>query len=1027
MKQQHLEKMALFPKFVSILILVSCVCATGLALDYRPCTADESSAPPSVLRLILKPDGLLGDYNQWAVSSGDKLGAILNEAEFVYPLTGGSPQYFTFQNAPEEIQGKILATRLWVRAKGHDTGKKVRRDLRLDYCDPGNGNRFKQKIMVSDAYEYYYAEWEVNPQTRGPWQWNDVNNWHGGVASGYPSSSPGGVPTGANVSTLWLEVIFSSDGQGTYLTHVPVFSGVTEHQIKVWCRASNEATVTVRYSKSETIAKDPEGYVLGNDYWERQPDAPPSGKNDYTCITTAAGLDSDTTYYFTFLVDGIPVHVFETSGFYEYSHTDPWLEADHPYWSSLPRCATFPSSENTEAFEFVFGADNHPVGLNYSLFAQMTRGGRNPRFLIDLGDHYGINSDEKEGLDQDVQGGGGGKSPLWPSYKRRRGFSAWGRHLTYHVLRKMPLFRIWSDHDYVGNNSDKCGDMDGTNNRTYNAYDAFIDYTPMPELGDGPGDKAAGDGDLVFVASEGDATTVTQDPSVNDGLDFTDAGVYPGQVVYDLTTGCYAVITDVVSSTTIHTTGLSSRWFGGGQEIRIKRGGLWYGFKYGSLAEFFCIDTRYKRDPNCAETICPTPCGGDMLDGTQFGVTPKASGDSLDVVNGLTISIPVTYWDNRTAEVVRGDVVTNVTDGSCTLIDGVFGRQITLRDQIFDGTWQAWEIRESGASDHRQDGDTNEMARARNIAAGHVQREWLVQHVNNSAARWKFICSELPFLSDEMKSSDKWADYDPLDAQRDYLKSKITAPHVLWLCGDRHLAALNRDTSEDNPWPEACCGLFHCNNGNYIHCSDDGLNGQGSWKVRGITAIWDGRCIPSPSDAVGGFGHVSVSSDAVTMTIYDQAGNPISPLCDCGIGVESLTMTIPLNEQQVSFTPPEVVIREAYTTGSEGLRQTVFSRGEPIQFHILYETTGDSDTEYKVKGKIRVFGDYYPLLEQMDYRYPGGLYHMVKEKHEGRIIIVPDTIPDGKVKTVNYKLKLKLGSVVLDLDKASSEFVIMGP
>jgi len=65
MKYQRSQKMSLFPKLVGILILVGCVYATALALGYRTCTADESSAPPSVMRLILKPDGVFVDCNDF--------------------------------------------------------------------------------------------------------------------------------------------------------------------------------------------------------------------------------------------------------------------------------------------------------------------------------------------------------------------------------------------------------------------------------------------------------------------------------------------------------------------------------------------------------------------------------------------------------------------------------------------------------------------------------------------------------------------------------------------------------------------------------------------------------------------------------------------------------------------------------------------------------------------------------------------------------------------------------------------------
>jgi len=890
----------------------------------------------SLKRLILDPVAVSGGFNEWndSLEGGDKVSAVTSIGESIFPESNSQRQYFTFEDAPAEVSGDILSVRLWVRAKSYDNGSKIRRDLKIEYYD--GSISYKQKIKTSDSYEYYYAEWDINPEWdenheyRSAWEWADIDSWEGGVASGSPHAGVGGVKTGAEVGRIWLEVVYSPDSNGVHLTHGPVFGGVTDGQIKVWCRTSGVATVKVRYSKTEAIAKDTTGHTLGEDYGEQQADEAPSSSNDYTCVTTLTGLDADTRYYFTFIVDGLPNHTFESDSNYEYNSQDIWSGDTHPYWSSLPHCSTFPATSNTDGFSFVFGGDNHPVGLNHSLFYQMTQGGRDPKFLLDLGDHYGINNDVKEGIDDDVSGGGGETSPLWPAYRRRRGFSVWGRNLTYHILRKMPLFRTWSDHDYLGNNSHKYGDENDAKNRTYNAYDAFLDYTPLPTLGDGPGDKAAGDGDLVFTASGSDDNTVIQNPGDNGGLDFTAEGLYSGQVAHNVTTGAYGVMKEVVDSTTINTTTVSGGQFSAGDQIRIKRGGLWYRFRHGALTEFFFIDTRYKRDPNSDETRSLTPAGGDMLDGTRYGVDAKASGDALESIGANTITISVADWNNRISDPVAGDVVTNVTDteytlytlihpdyvysvdgrqitlksqifegageqwqiheGEYTLIDSVDGRQITLKSQIFEGADEQWQIHESGGSDHRQAGDTDAQAKQRNQEAGHIQREWLIDAVNNSSATWKFIVSELTFLSDELTNNDKWADYDPVDAQRDYLKENIDVSNVIWLSADRHFAALNKDTDTDNPWPEALCGLFHCDDGDGAHNSSNGQLGKGSWSIDTTQAIWDASC--KPAAILGAFGYVTVSSGAVTIKLYDLAGNTINPYDDCGVGVTDLTMTI---------------------------------------------------------------------------------------------------------------------------------------
>ncbi len=122
-----------------------------------------------------------------------------------------------------------------------------------------------------------------------------------------------------------------------------------------------------------------------------------------------------------------------------------------------------------------------------------------------------------------------------------------------------------------------------------------------------------------------------------------------------------------------------------------------------------------------------------------------------------------------------------------------------------------------------------------------------------------------------------------------------------------------------------------------------------------------------------------------------------------------------------SCTWGEVSITDAYVTDAEGIRKTEFCPKQPIQFHIIYDVLGGTNTLYKVKGTIKVFGRIY---YKKQFRYPGTGYHMVKSRQDGRVIQVPKTAA-GKTKTIIYKLKLKDGGVFLDKDKTKSQIAVL--
>jgi hypothetical protein len=121
----------------------------------------------------------------------------------------------------------------------------------------------------------------------------------------------------------------------------------------------------------------------------------------------------------------------------------------------------------------------------------------------------------------------------------------------------------------------------------------------------------------------------------------------------------------------------------------------------------------------------------------------------------------------------------------------------------------------------------------------------------------------------------------------------------------------------------------------------------------------------------------------------------------------------------------DVTITDAYVTNDDGIRKTAYYPGEPIQFHVDYDLTGDGGTEYKVTAIIQVFKTDYPLLLKKDFNYPGLGYHIVKDRLLGQKIRVPVTTPGGTNKAVKFKLKQKEDGVTVALDTDTAEITIL--
>ncbi len=90
------------------------------------------------------------------------------------------------------------------------------------------------------------------------------------------------------------------------------------------------------------------------------------------------------------------------------------------------------------------------------------------------------------------------------------------------------------------------------------------------------------------------------------------------------------------------------------------------------------------------------------------------------------------------------------------------------------------------------------------------QTQWLVDGINHSTKRWKFVMVSTPFASGfDTSNNDHFGGYDSPDfVERDYLNQQISGYNVIWLCTDKHFAAVD-DSTNAGKFPVALCGSIY--------------------------------------------------------------------------------------------------------------------------------------------------------------------------------------------------------------------------
>lgn len=159
---------------------------------------------------------------------------------------------------------------------------------------------------------------------------------------------------------------------------------------------------------------------------------------------------------------------------------------------------------------------------------------------------------------------------------------------------------------------------------------------------------------------------------------------------------------------------------------------------------------------------------------------------------------------------------------------------------------------------HEKDDANKSMLDGDNLGSA-GQRDWLLNGLKNSQAKWKFILSPVIF-NPTTKANDSWGGYlTERQAILDFIQTHQIGG-VIVLSGDLHAGGIDDGTNSD--LPEMVVPAV--NDGFDKRCITGGTGNIGDWSVGSYGDVSGNPC--------NGYGVISVSPDSVLLEVKDSSG-----------------------------------------------------------------------------------------------------------------------------------------------------------
>lgn len=431
-----------------------------------PTLSETLSAVVELTRYRFYPDSTPAE-GSWAADSGTTLEAIEHgNSHYIYTTTKNTAIRFSYSITGVDASASIVAVR--IRYKALRTGSGDNRHLIAGlyiggtqyYCNFDNSGEpmidSNYIISLPDSEGDFISEWVVNPADKAAWEASDLNGIQVFFLTPDWDSTDPGLP-GAQINELILEILaYGTAGDDAYMADAPRVGGVTSTKARIWTRTNTPAKVRVAYGTVEADVKN-----------TTDPDSPETGVTvtsdpasdnaiaaDGDCVTIdLTGLSAETTYYYNIFVNGRSMYEFESE------------DVSYSVMANLPKFTTFPTEDAFSAKSILAIGDMHDEPLDHQSCVSMAAkiDSKNIALLINHGDEHSQHTDVLN--EQDYPSGvtvndrNAALHGCRESYRTRRGAKGPNYPFWDNIERQLPVERIWSDHDYVGDNSTKTGQI----------------------------------------------------------------------------------------------------------------------------------------------------------------------------------------------------------------------------------------------------------------------------------------------------------------------------------------------------------------------------------------------------------------------------------------------------------------------------------------------------------------------------------------------------------------------------------------